>query len=481
MANLSAQDIDAIAKKIAADLRGQTPAAPASTPASAPPPSPGEGIFSSINEAVAAAKKAQPIFQDLPMATRNKIIAAMRQTMREHSTALAKAAFEETRLGRFEDKIAKNALAIEKTPGTEDLQPVCYTGDRGLTLVELAPFGVIGAITPTTNPTSTIICNSIGMLAAGNSVVFNVHPRSKNVSVDTVKLLNRAIMDAGGPPNVITCINVPTVQSAQELMVHPDTRLLVVTGGGAVVKAAMQSGKRAICAGPGNPPVVVDETADIEQAGRDIVRGASTDNNIICLDEKECVVVEKVADALLESMARHGATIIDKGRLADLERVIFTKMHGPREHAEINRDLVGINAGTILAKMGIQVPSTTRLGVIEVTEDHPLLWTEQMMPILPVVRVPNADYAIKLAVALEGGCQHSTIMHSKNIDNLSRMARACNCSIFVKNGPAVSGIGLGGEGYTTFTIASPTGEGLTGPRSFSRSRRCVMVDHFRIV
>ncbi|MCK4447624.1 MAG: aldehyde dehydrogenase family protein, partial [Candidatus Marinimicrobia bacterium] len=209
---------------------------------------------------------------------RNKIIANIRAKMIQHAEDLANRAYEETGLGRREDKILKNQLVIEKTPGTEVLKPTAFSGDGGLTLMELAPYGVIGAITPSTNPTSTIICNTIGMLAAGNAVVFNVHPSAKNVSVYNVELLNQAIIDVGGPQNLVTTVIEPTIESAQELMKHPGVSLLVVTGGSGVVKAAMTSGKRAICAGPGNPPVVVDESADIENAAKCIIQGGSMDN-----------------------------------------------------------------------------------------------------------------------------------------------------------------------------------------------------------
>jgi acyl-CoA reductase-like NAD-dependent aldehyde dehydrogenase len=264
------------------------------------------------------------------------------------------------------------------------------------------------------------------------------------------------------------------------MMRHPGIRLLVVTGGGAVVKAAMASGKRAICAGPGNPPVVVDETADLRRAGRDIVLGGSTDNNVICTDEKEVLVVAKVADELIRSMVAAGAVLVGKDRLKDLEKTIFTKMAGPREHAHVDKDLIGKNANVILAKMGISAPDSVRMVVVEVDQDHPLLWTEQMMPVMPVCRVPSVDAAIDLAVPVEGRNRHTAVMHSRNLDALSRMAKECDCSIFVKNGRSQAGLGLDGEGFCSFTIASPTGEGLTGPRSFSRWRRCVLVDSFRI-
>ncbi len=477
MARLSEQEIDALAREIAAKVGARAP-----VPRTAPPQAvtPETGIFATVDDAVAAARQAQPRFAALPLKIRSRIIEAIRTTMFDNAEPLAKAAHQETGLGRPEDKVVKNRLVTEKTPGLEELYPETVTGDHGLTLTEPAPFGVIGAITPCTNPTSTIICNAIGMLAAGNTVVFNVHPLAARCSMATVALLNHAVTDAGGPPDVVTCLAEPTIETAQQVMRHAAVRLVVVTGGGAVVKAAMASGKRAICAGPGNPPVVVDETAHLDKAARDIVLGASTDNNIICTDEKEAICVARVADDLVKAMTRESAVLLGPHMLPRLENPVFTRQNGPRREAEINRELIGKNADVILGKLGVNVPSSTRLAIVEVDENHPLLWTEQMMPILPICRVPTADYAIDLAVQVEGGNRHTAVMHSTNLDNLSRMARECNCSIFVKNGRSQAGLGLDGEGYCSFTIASPTGEGMTGPRSFSRSRRCVLVDHFRI-
>jgi acyl-CoA reductase-like NAD-dependent aldehyde dehydrogenase len=477
VAGLSEQEIEAIARRIAADLAGE--------PASAAAPGlaadqPALGLYATVDQAVGAARQAQPRFVALPLRRRGEIIAAIRHVMLDNADALAQAAHGETGLGRVADKSVKNRLVTEKTPGLEDLVPAAVTGDHGLTLMEPAPFGVIAAITPSTNPTSTIICNAIAMLAAGNTVVFNAHPGARECSAQTVALLNQAITGAGGPPDVVTCLANPTVASAQELMRHPSVRLLVVTGGGAVVKEAMASGKRAVCAGPGNPPVVVDESADISQAARDIVLGASTDNNIICVDEKEIICVAAKADELLAAMQRHDAVVISPHLLGNLEKLVFTASNGPRRPAEVNRELIGKDAAVILARLGMTVPPSTRLGIVEVDVEHPLLWTEQMMPIVPLCRVRSAAAAIDLAIAVEGGNRHTAVMHSKNLDNLSRMAKECDCSIFVKNGRSQAGLGLDSEGSCSFTIASPTGEGLTGPRSFSRSRRCVLVDHFRI-
>jgi propionaldehyde dehydrogenase len=483
MASLSEQEIDLIAQRIVADLTGRGSAtAPATAKPSSIPSSTGEmGIFDTIEQAVKAASVAFCQYDLMGLQKRNDVVAAIRKSMREHGDALARMAWEETGLGRYEDKVKKNKLVTEKTPGTEDLEPRAVTGDDGLTLMELAPYGVIAAITPTTNPTSTIINNTIAMVAAGNSVVFNVHPNAKRVSCYNVAIINKAIVAAGGPRNLITCITNPTVESAQALMKHPGVRLVVVTGGGGVVKVAMESGKRAICAGPGNPPAVVDETADIDKAARDIVAGASFDNNVICTDEKECLVVSSVADKLIKAMSYNGACLITKEQLPAVEKVVFTKQYGPRQEADIDRSLIGKNASVILQKAGIRCDDSVRLGICEVDHDHPLLWTEQMMPIFPVTRVRDADEGIDFALQLEHPRRHTFSMHSETLSNLSRMARECNASIYVKNGPNYAGLGFGGEGYTSFTIASPTGEGLTGPHSFSRWRRCTLVGAFRIV
>ncbi len=479
MVRLTDGDIEAIARKIAGDIAaGETGGAAGVRPPAMP--ADGPGLFASVDEAVKAATVAQPVFVALPLTVRARILASIRSTMLANVEVLARAAYDETGLGRYEDKVVKNRLVTERTPGLEELYPQAVTGDHGLTLTEPAPFGVIGAITPSTNPTSTIICNALGMLAAGNTVVFCVHPLARQCSMMTVTLLNKAIVDAGGPPNVVTCHANPSIEVAQEVMRHPGVRLLVVTGGGAVVKAAMASGKRAICAGPGNPPVVVDETAHIDKAARDILLGASTDNNIICVDEKEVFVVASVADKLVQAMVGQGAILLDNLRLRQVENLVFARHPGPRGRGSMNHDLIGKDVSVILSRIGMNVPSSARLAIAEVDEQHPLLWSEQMMPILPICKVPTADRAIDLAIEVEGGNRHTAVMHSTHLNRLSRMAKDCNCSIFVKNGRSQAGLGLDGEGYCSFTIASPTGEGLTGPRQFSRWRRCVLVDHFRI-
>jgi acyl-CoA reductase-like NAD-dependent aldehyde dehydrogenase len=441
----------------------------------------GTNLFPDLDGAVAAARQAFFQLHELPLELREAMIAQIRRTARENAQVLAYEAWQETGLGRYEDKIQKNLLNANKMPGTEFLTPTAWTGDRGLTLVEWAPYGVIGAIIPSTNPTSTVICNTIAMVAAGNAVVFNAHPGAKACSNHAVRLMNEAIVEAGGPANLVCGVAEPTIESAQALMAHKDIRLLTVTGGIGVVRAAMASGKRAICAGPGNPPVLVDETADLEQAGRDVVFGASFDNNVVCTDEKTLIAVDSIADPLKRVMARYGAYEVDSSQLDRLMKVIFEEVPPPGRHGTMNKKFIGKNANVILHEIGIEVGDEIRLVLADVPNDHPLVWSEQMMPVFPLTRVRNVEDGIRLAKDSEHGFRHTAVIHSKNIDNMSRMARVMDCSIFVKNGPTQAGLGLGGEGFCSFTIASPTGEGMTNPRSFSRIRRCTLVDAFRIV
>ena len=385
-------------------------------------------------------------------------------------------AVEETGLGRYDHKLKKNSLVIEKSPGTEILRPVARSGDHGLMLTERAAYGVIGAITPTTNPTETIICNSIGMLAGGNSAVFNVHPGAKGVSNYLVAKLNEAIVAAGGPENLICSMADPTIESAQRLMRHKGIRLLVVTGGPGVVKEAMNSGKRAIAAGPGNPPVVVDETANLQKAAQGIVDGGSLDNCIVCTAEKEVIAVAEIADHLKRYIAERGGYEVKGADVNKLQRLVVAD-----DGRHPNKDWVGKDASKILEAIGVRAPANVQMIIVEGDEQSPFVQGELLMPVLGFVRVPTAEDAIAMARRVEHGFGHTAAMYSTNIDNLHAMARTINTSIFTKNAPTFAGLGLGGEGYTSFTIASPTGEGLTNAVHFTRERRCTLVDSFRIV
>jgi acyl-CoA reductase-like NAD-dependent aldehyde dehydrogenase len=441
----------------------------------------GDGIHATIDDAVAAAGRAFGAFGDHGLAARKQVIEAVRQSMLDHAEQLARMAHRETGIGRYDDKVIKNRLVTTKAPGTEDLEVQAVSGDAGMMVTEWAPFGVVGAITPVTNPTSTIINNTISIVSAGNAVVFNAHPSAKACSAETIRLINRAIVATGGPADLVTGVAVPTIDSARALMNHPGVRVLLVTGGPGVVREALKTDKRAITAGPGNPPVVVDQTADVERAGVDIVRGASFDNNLVCIDEKVVLAVDTIADRLLRSMSQNGAYLLKEHELRRLERVIFKEMGPPGKPGMMNPAWIGQDAAAILAEIGVQAEPEPRLLVADVPRDHSLAWTEQMMPVLPVVRVGNVEAAIDLAVRMEHGFRHTASIHSTNVDTITRMARAMNCSIFVANGPNLGGLGADGEGFTSFSIASPTGDGMTRPRTFSRERRVTVVGALRIV
>jgi len=440
-----------------------------------------DGIFEEVNAAVDAAEAAHLELIKLTLEKRREIIRSIRKIIMSNLEEISKLAVEETTFGRVEDKIEKNRLAALKTPGVEDLEPTAYSDDNGMTLMERAAYGVIGSIIPSTNPTSTVINNGISMIAGGNSVVFNPHPAAKKSSCFTVSLINQAIVKAGGPPNVLCAIANPTIDSAQILMKHPKIKLLVVTGGPAVVKAAMNSDKKVIAAGPGNPPCVVDETADLVKAGRDIVNGAGFDNNIVCICEKEILAVSQIADKLKEEMIKNGAYEIKGEQIEKVTKLVIADPGKPGHEGASNKEYVGKDASVIARDIGLDISDQTKILLCEVDRYHPLVWTEQLLPVIPLVRFNNVDEAMDFAVQCEHNFRHTASIHSRNIAKLSKMAQLMNCSLFIKNGPCYSGLGFGGAGYTSFTIATPTGEGLTRARTFTRERRCVLVGYFRIV
>jgi len=433
------------------------------------------GIFETVDEAIAGAKKAQKEFVKLQLADRKKAIDAVREAILLQVEIMAQHVFEETGMGNVADKINKHRLAIEKTPGIEDLITNVQTGDHGMTLYELSPYGVIGAITPSTNPTETIICNAIGMLAAGNAVYFATHPSAKNCCLAVIEQLNNVVRETIGIENLVVTISQPSIKAAEEMMTHPDISLLVVTGGTAVVKAAMSSGKKTIAAGAGNPPVIVDETANIEKAASDIVSGASFDNNILCIAEKSIIAVASIADFLIFQMEKNNAFFLKNE--ADVKKLL--EMVTLNQKA-MNKAFIGKSATEILKAANIDCDFSPRLIVFETTKDHPLVKLEQLMPVIPFIRVNDFDEAFDAAFEIEQGYGHTAVLHSQNISRLNRAARDFQTSIFVKNGPSYAGLGFQGEGAASFTISTPTGEGTTTARHFAKVRRCVLTDGFTI-
>lgn len=429
------------------------------------------GIFDDMNVAIEEAKKSQKIVARMSIDQREKIISRIRVKIKENAETLARMGVEETGMGNVGDKILKHILVAEKTPGTEDIKTQAWSGDRGLTLVEMGPFGVIGAITPCTNPSETVLCNTMGMFAGGNTVVFNPHPQAVKTSQFAVNLLNEASLECGGPDNIACTVKKPTLDSSAIMMKHKDIPLLVATGGPGVVTAVLSSGKRGMGAGAGNPPALVDETADIRKAAQDIVNGCTFDNNLPCIAEKEVVAVDSICDELMKYMIEEQGCYLASKEVQD--KLVATVMN---EKGVLNRKCVGRDAKTLLKMVGVDAPEGTRCIVFEGPKEHKLIATELMMPILGVVRVKTFEEGVEAAVWLEHGNRHSAHIHSKNVDRITEYARALDTAILVKNGPSYAALGFGGEGFPTFTICSRTGEGLTSAATFTKRRRCTMSD-----
>lgn len=456
-------------------------AAAAQAPAVRRSSGPRFGVFDDVKEACAAAQDAFEQLKTKGIAGRAKVVELVKEIVTAKAAEWGKFEFEETKIGRLEHKIEKLQI-VKLVPGVEWIKPYGLSGDHGITLEEHTPFGVVGAVLPVTHSVPTLSGNVINIVAAGNAVVFNPHPGGARSAALAVRTYNQAIHAAIGIENLICTIEKPTLESFDALTKNELIRLLCVTGGPAVVNAAMKSGKRAICAGPGNPPVFVDGTGCLKKAARDILQGGAFDNNLLCIGEKQVFVLDSVADKLIDGLKAAGAVQINAAQLAKLTGAAFTtsKDAGGCSHAVLNRKLVGADAAVLAQHAGASAPANTPMLFAETDVDHEFVMEEQMMPMLPVVRVKSIDQGIEYAKKSEHGYKHSAIIHSLNVDHMTQMARALDTTLFVKNGPSVAGLGLGGEGYLSYSIATTTGEGITTPETFTRTRRCVMVDNLRI-
>ncbi|MEK0424508.1 MAG: hypothetical protein RJB11_599 [Planctomycetota bacterium] len=440
------------------------------------------GLFDNVDDAVAAARSAFEQLQKRPIEDRKKIIDIIRRISISQCVELGTMEMEETKIGRLKHKIEKLKTLGEKTPGVEFLKTECYSGDRGLAVIEHAPFGVIGAITPVTHSLPTITGNAVSMIAGGNTLVVNPHPSGRKVAAEGVRRFNEAIRAEVGIDNCISLICEPTLETAQQLFKHRKIALICVTGGPAVARAALNSGKRAVVAGPGNPPVVVDETADLDLAARCIIQGAAYDNNLLCIAEKEVFVVSSVFDAMMEAMSRAGAVRLNNPEIDRLTSAAFQIVgEGADKHHAPRKELLGHDAVKLAEAAGKQIDPAVELLYGETSFDHPFVQTEQMMPFVPFVRCPSFEAAVECAQQAEHGYRHTSIIHSRNVRNMTIMARAMDTTLFVKNGPCMAALGLGGEGYLSFSIAGPTGEGVTTPLTFTRERRCSLIDDLFIL
>lgn len=440
------------------------------------------GVFDCANEAVAAARTAFEQLSERTIDDRKRIIEHIRRISIDQAVELGTMEMEETKIGRLDHKINKLETLGKLTPGIEFMTSQAFTGNRGLAIVEHAPFGVIGAITPVTHSLPTITGNAVSMIAAGNTLVVNPHPSGKRVAAEGVRRFNRAIYQDLGIDNLICVIAEPTLESADVIFNHRDIALICVTGGPAVARAALNAGKRAIVAGPGNPPVVVDETADLDNAARCIIQGASYDNNLLCIGEKEIFVVDSVCDGLMKAMEAAGAVRLNSQQIDQLtSKAIQPVGEGEHRHDAATKEFLGQDPAVLAAGAGLTLNQPTDLLFGETSVDNPFVTVEQMMPFVPVVRCRDVDQAIDYAREYEHGFRHTAMIHSNNVRNMTKMGRALDTTIFVKNGPSMAGLGLGGEGYLSFSIAGPTGEGVTTAMTFTRERHCALVDDLYVL
>ncbi|PWU21366.1 MAG: aldehyde dehydrogenase EutE [Verrucomicrobia bacterium] len=440
------------------------------------------GVFQDANEACAAAHEAFLRLKTKGMEARAKVVEIIKGMADANAVEWGRIELEETKIGRLDHKIEKLKI-IKLVPGVEWLHPDASSGDHGITLEEYTPFGVVAAITPSTHSVPTLSGNIVNMVAAGNAVVFNAHPSAAKCAAMAVREYNKAIEREVGIENLVTIIEHPTLDSFKAICSHEAVRLLCVTGGPAVVKAAMQTGKRAICAGPGNPPVLVDDTACMKRAAKAIIQGAAYDNNLLCIGEKEVFALEWCADELMTQMEKHGAARLKQAQLERLTKEAFTFKKGQGAGCPepiVNKALIGKDATALAKAAGLDVPEKTELLFAETDHNHPFVKEEQMMPFVPIVRVKSVEEGIEAARAAEHNYKHTSIIHSHDVEHMTAMARALDTTLFVKNGPCMAGLGLGGQGYLSYSVATPTGEGVTNPRTFTRVRRCVMVDNLRI-
>ncbi len=434
------------------------------------------GVFQEAGQACEAAAAAFVKLRQGGMASRQKVVNIVKTLAGNNAAEWGRLELDETKIGRLDHKIEKLQI-LKDVPGVEWLRPEARSGDHGITLEEFTPFGVIGAVTPSTHSIPTMSGNIINMVAAGNTVVFNAHPMASRCAATAIRAYNQAIARETGIENLCCIIEHPTLESFHALCADENVRLLCVTGGPGVVQAAMHSGKRAVCAGPGNPPVLVDDTACMKRAARAIIQGAAYDNNLLCIGEKEVFALDSIADKLMTEMENNGAARLNPGQLERLTKAAFVFKDG---HPVVNKDFIGKDPSLLAQAAGLKITDKTQLLFAETLAGHPFVVEEQMMPFLPIVRVQGVEEGIAAALEAEHAYKHTAIIHSHDVEHITAMARALDTTLFIKNGPSMAGLGLGGEGYLSYSIATPTGEGVTNPRTFTRVRRCVMVDNLRI-
>jgi succinate-semialdehyde dehydrogenase len=418
-----------------------------------------------VNDMMANARIAQKELETYSQEQVDNIVRAIAKTVYDNAEELARDAIDETRMGVYEDKVLKNKGKARNIwnnlKDKRSIGVISERDDQGIIKVA-KPVGVVAAVTPTTNPVVTPMCNAMFALKGGNAIICAPHPRSKKVSTKTVELMNAAIRGLGGPENLIQIISEPSIERTQELMRSCD--VLVATGGPAMVQAAYSSGKPSFGVGPGNVQVIIDTDVDLAQAASKVITGRAFDNGIICSGEQSVIAQKEQYPAVIEAFIANGAYYIDDQSIADkLRALLFVDGH-------INGDVVGQSVQVIAEMAGIEVPETTRVILIQsngAADD--ILRKEKMCPVMVAFEYESFDDAISIAKfnLEQEGAGHSAAIHSNNDAHIREAGVCLPISRLVVNEP--SSITAGGSLQNGFAPTTTLGCGSWGNNSISEN------------
>jgi acetaldehyde dehydrogenase (acetylating) len=410
----------------------------------------------SIQEARDLVQNAHKAFQELEHFTEGQmesVLAEISKAGIANASALARLAVEETGYGTVEHKTLKNLFCARDVYNA--IRPMKTIGivheDKEKKIFEVAsPIGVIAAIIPSTNPTSTAIYKALIALKGRNTIVFSPHPSAARCIGETTRLMAAAAERAGAPKGVIVCMKAPTLEGTDALMKHEHTALILATGGAGLVKAAYSAGKPAFGVGPGNVPAYIERTADVPKAVRDVLTGKTFDNGTLCSSEQSVICDEVIRDAVLEELRRQGAYICSAAEKTQLEKIIQT----PRR--TLNTKIVGKSAETIAKMAGFSVPSGTRAIVAHaggVGLDHPISM-EKLSPLLGfyVVQDWRAGCEKCIEILNFGGLGHTLGLHTREEQIVREFGLKKPAFRICVNTPAA----LGAVGYTTNLFPSMT-------------------------
>jgi succinate-semialdehyde dehydrogenase len=415
-----------------------------------------------IDDLVKRSKIAGAKLETLDQKTLDGIVRAIAKVVYDNAEQLARMTVDETRMGKYEDKVLKckgksriiwNALKNVKSRGI-----ISVNETTGITEVA-KPMGVIAAVTPTTNPVVTPMCNAMYAIKGANTIIVAPHPRAAKVNSFLAELIRKAVVEAGAPADIYLTLEAPTVEMTAELMGKAD--VVVATGGGAMVKAAYSSGKPSFGVGPGNVQVLLDRNLNLSETVEKILVGRTYDNGIICSAEQAVIVHKEDAEAVISQFQKSGAYYISKPEeVSRIVKILFPK-------GVISKDAVGQSVETLAKLVNIQVPAETRALLLEGADEE--LRLEKMFPVLAVYRYDSWEEAVEIAyknLKLQG-IGHSVSLHSLNQEHINYAAVRLPVSRIMVN--QVSSTNVGGAFINGLNPTTTIGCGSWGNNSISEN------------